>query len=68
MVNIRCFARVSHIPSLQVRHGPKDGRPGRREHHRFGAAERKGTCGHRGRVGGRGAKFMGISMGISMAS
>lgn len=27
----------------QVRHGPKDGRPGRREHHKFGAAERKGT-------------------------
>ncbi|CAE7856425.1 POLA2 [Symbiodinium microadriaticum] len=27
----------------QVRFGPKDGRPGRREHHKFGAADRKGT-------------------------
>ncbi|CAJ1436132.1 unnamed protein product [Effrenium voratum] len=28
---------------LQVRFGPKDGRPGRREHHKFGASSRKGT-------------------------
>ena len=31
--------------SLQVRFGPKDGRPGRREHHKFGASSRKGTRG-----------------------
>ncbi|CAJ1360360.1 unnamed protein product [Effrenium voratum] len=45
--NVSPLSPVGHdwadVLDPQVRFGPKDGRPGRREHHKFGASSRKGT-------------------------